>query len=227
MKRLTLLFIAAFMIVGVANAQFFRFGVKGGLNSSTMKIDQTTLSNVTTEDDGVKNFVLEQGDSEMGLHVGVFGRIQLMGVFIQPELLFTQAKGNIIINDITSPANAYQTAVEQKFNRLDIPVMVGYKFGPAKMFLGPVATFTLSEKDGLQEKMIDFVGENSTVDNSIKNAVFGYQVGVGLDIFKFATFDIKYEGNLSKLGDELTIGNQGFSLDQRNPQWIFSLGIFF
>lgn len=226
MKRLSLLFIAAFMIVGVANAQFIRFGVKGGLNSSTMKIDKTTLDDVSTVD-GAKTFLLEQGDSEFGLHFGLFSRIQLMGVFIQPEVLFTQAKGNFVITDQENAQSAYNAIVEQKFNRLDIPVMAGYKFGPAKVFLGPVATFTLSEKDGLQEKMSDFVAENSTVDNSIKNAVFGYQVGVGLDIFKFATFDIKYEGNLSKLGDELTIGTRDFSLDQRNPQWIFSLGIFF
>jgi hypothetical protein len=226
MKRLSLLFVATLLMVSVANAQFLRFGVKGGLNSSTMTIDKTTLENVSTLD-GAKNFVLEQGDSEFGLHFGVFGRIQVAGVFIQPEVLFTQTKGNFVISDQADAQSAYNAIVEQKFNRLDIPVMAGYKFGPAKVFLGPVATFTLSEKDGLKDKMTDFVGENSTVENSLNNAVFGYQVGIGLDILKFATLDVKYEGNLSKLGDQLSVGGQNFNLDQRNPQWIFSLGIFF
>lgn len=226
MKRLSLLFVAAFMIVGVANAQFIRFGLKGGLNSSTMKIDKTTLEGITTVD-GAKNFVLEQGESEFGLHFGAFGRITVAGVFIQPELLFTQTKGNIVISEISSVDNAYEKAVEQKFNRFDVPVMVGYKLGPAKLFAGPVATFTLSEKDGLRDQMAELVGDNETVENTLKNAVFGYQVGIGLDILKFATFDVKYEGNLSKLGENLTVAGQNFNLDQRNPQWIFSLGIFF
>jgi hypothetical protein len=103
--------------------------------------------------------------------------------------------------------------------------MVGWKFGPAKIYLGPVATFNLSEQDGLKDQISEWTSES--VDNSINKAVFGYQAGVGLDIFKFATFDVKYEGNLSKFGEGVVIAGQERKFDQRNPQWIFSLGIFF
>ena len=103
--------------------------------------------------------------------------------------------------------------------------MIGWKFGPARVGLGPVASVMLSEKDGLKDKITDITDD--TVDNNLKKAVFGYQVGVGLDIFKFATVDLKYEGNLSKLGESLAIAGQDFTFDQRNPQIILSLGIFF
>ena len=37
-------------------------------------------------------------------------------------------------------------------------------------------------------------------EEKFNGATWGYQVGVGLDIFKKITIDVKYEGNLSKLG---------------------------
>lgn len=215
MKK-TLIILAALMTLSVAsNAQFIRFGVKGGVSSSKVKFDKEYLS-VNSVDD----FLVEQGDSKLGLHFGVFGRIQVMGLFIQPEVLFTQTKGEVKLSEGTT-AEYY---LKQKFNKFDIPVMVGWKFGPARIGLGPVASFVVGESDGLKDKIKEF---NDTVKNDFKGATFGYQIGVGLDILKFATIDLKYEGNLSKLGNGLNIGGNDFKFDQRNPQFIASIGIFF
>ncbi len=220
MKK-TLIILAALMTLSVAsNAQFIRFGVKGGVSSSNVKFDKQTLEGITTED-GPKDFLVEQGDSKLGLHFGVFGRIQIMGLFIQPEVLFTQTKGEVKLSEGTT-ADYY---LKQKFNKFDIPVMVGWKFGPARIGLGPVASFVVGENDGLKDKLNDLAQE--TVKNDFKGATFGYQIGVGLDILKFATIDLKYEGNLSKLGNGLNIGGNDFKFDQRNPQFIASIGIFF
>lgn len=223
MKK-TLIILAALMTLSVAsNAQFIRFGVKGGVSSSNVKFDTQTLEGITTED-GPKDFLVEQGDSKLGLHFGVFGRIQIMGLFIQPEVLFTQTKGEVVINDLTT-SNAVSSIAKQKFNKFDIPVMVGWKFGPARVGLGPVASFVVGESDGLKDKIDALTTE--AVKNDFKGATFGYQIGVGLDILKFATIDLKYEGNLSKLGNGLNIGGEDFKFDQRNPQFIASIGIFF
>ena len=228
MKRLSLFFISTLLMVGAANAQFLKYGIKGGVNSSNISIDKTTITNVPTIA-GARNFVIEQGNSQLGFHFGAFGRIQVLGLFIQPELLFTQSRGEFIFSeqDMSSTAAATTTITSQKFNKFDVPIIVGWKLGPARIGLGPVASFTLGEKDGLQDKMKTLVGETSTVDNAINKAVFGYQVGLGLDILKIATFDVRYEGNLSKLGESINIGTQEVNFDQRNPQWVFSLGIFF
>ncbi|MBN1988671.1 MAG: PorT family protein [Bacteroidales bacterium] len=220
MKK-TLIILAALMTLSVvSNAQFIRFGVKGGVSSSNVKFDKTTLEGVSTAD-GAKNFLVEQGDSKLGLHFGVFGRIQVMGLFIQPEVLFTQTKGEVKLSEGTN-AEYY---LKQKFNKFDIPVMVGWKFGPARVGLGPVASFVVGESDGLKDKIEKLSTE--AVKNDFKGATFGYQIGVGLDILKFATIDLKYEGNLSKLGNGLNIGGNNFKFDQRNPQFIASIGIFF
>ncbi len=221
MKRLAMLISTILVVSLAANAQFLRFGVKGGVSSSTVKIDKTTFSTI----DDAETFVVEQGNSKMGLHFGLFGRIQVLGFYVQPELLFTQSKGEVVLTDITNSESPLKSIRDQKFNKIDIPVMVGWKIGPARLGLGPVASVMLSEQDGLKEELAD--ATNETVKSNFKNATFGYQVGAGLDIFKFATLDVKYEGNLSKLGEGVNIAGKSYTFDQRNPQWIFSLGIFF
>lgn len=215
MKRVIILITIIGASLG-ANAQFLRFGVKGGVSSTNVKFDKTTIT------DGVKQFVIEQGDAKLGLHLGLFARIQVMGLYIQPELLFSRSQGEVTLNDITASQVYTET---QKFNKVDIPVIVGWKFGPARIGLGPVATVLVSENDGLKDKLSDLTSQ--TVKSNFKTATFGYQVGVGLDILKKITLDLKYEGNLSKLGSGITLGSTNYSFDQRNPQLIFSLGVFF
>lgn len=208
----------AILSCNVTNAQLLRFGIKGGVSSTNVKFDDKTLSS----SDGLQNFLVEEGDSKVGLQVGFFGRIQLMGLFIQPEVLFTHSQGEVVLNDITAD-KAYKET--QKFNKVDIPVIVGWKFGPVRFGVGPVASIMLSEDDGLKDKLSDLT--NETTKNDFKNATFGYQVGIGLDILKKVTLDARYEGNLSKLGNGINLGGTSYNFDQRNPQFLFSVGLFF
>lgn len=215
-KNIIVIVIVLFTVVGSANAQILRFGLKGGLTSSNVKFNQTTFTS------GTNSFIAKQGDAKYGMQFGLFGRVQLVGFFIQPELLFSHSQSEVLLADV----NAGQLYTEtQKFNKIDIPVMVGWKLGPARLGIGPVASIMLSEKDGLKDKLSSLTAETTT--NKFKNTTFGYQVGVGLDILKKLALDIKYEGNLSKLGSGIKLGNTNYSFDQRNPQWIFSVGVFF
>jgi hypothetical protein len=208
--------IALLTVVGTANAQFLKFGLKGGLTSSNVKFDKTTFTS------GGNDFIAKQGDAKYGMQFGLFGRIQLLGIFIQPELLFSHSQGEVIINDVT--AGKFYTET-QKFNKIDIPVMVGWKIGPARLGLGPVASIMVSEKDGLKDKLA--VLSDQTTKSNFNKTTYGYQVGVGLDILGKIALDLKYEGNLSKLGSGIKLGDTNYSFDQRNPQWIFSVGVFF
>jgi len=215
MKR-TLLILAFIGLALFSNAQFFRMGLKGGVSSTNVKFDKTTITN------GADQYIVEQGDSKLGFHVGLFARVQIMGFYMQPELLFSRSQGEVMLKDVTLN-KVYNES--QKFNKFDIPVIVGWKFGPARVGFGPVATILVSENDGLKDKLADLT--NQTVKNNFKSSTFGYQVGVGLDILKTLTLDLKYEGNLSKLGSGITLGNTDYSFDQRNPQLIMSVGFFF
>lgn len=219
-KISALLLIALFVTIGTANAQFLKFGVKAGLTSSNVKFDKTTLDQVSTSS-GAKDFLIKQGDAKMGYQFGLFARVKVLSLFVQPELLFSHSSSEVILADVTASKIYAET---QKFNKIDIPVIVGWKIGPARLGLGPVASFNLSQTDGLKDKLNELVDE--TTKNDFSKATFGYQVGVGLDILKLS-LDVRYEGNLSKLGSGIKLGDKDYSFDQRNPQWIFSLGIAF
>lgn len=220
MKRFALV-ISALLLFNIGNAQFLRFGLKGGVSSTKVRFSDKTIENLSTSQ-GVKDYIIEQGDAKMGYHFGLFARIQVLGVFIQPELLFTHSQGEVVLNDVT--ANQVFNEV-QRFNKVDIPVIVGTKLGPFRIGVGPVASFMLSESDGLKDRFDALTSE--VVDNRFKKATFGYQVGVGVDILSKLTLDVRYEGNLSKLGEGITLGGTNYSFDQRNPQVVFSVGLFF
>jgi len=218
MKKLIIILLAV-MAFNIANAQFLRFGFKAGVSSTNVKFDD--IKNIESSD-GLKEYAIKQGDSKMGFHAGLYGRIQLLGLFVQPELLFTHSQGEVVLADVTASQMYTET---QKFNKIDIPVIVGWKFGPARLGIGPVASFMLSESDGLKDKLSSISSE--ATENNFRKATFGYQIGVGLDILKKITLDVRYEGNLSKLGNGITLGGKDYKFDQRNPQFIFSAGIFF
>lgn len=215
-KNIIVIVLAIFTVVGTANAQFLKFGIKGGLTSSNVKFDKTTFTS------GASTFIAKQGDAKYGMQFGLFARVKVLALFIQPELLFSHSQSEVLIADIT--ANKAYTET-QKFNKIDIPVIVGWKLGPARIGLGPVASFMLSEKDGLKDKLSDLSSQVTT--NNFSKATFGYQIGAGLDILGKIALDVRYEGNLSKLGSGIKLGDTNYKFDQRNPQWIFSVGIFF
>ena len=210
MKKLFLL-LFAISLFATANAQI-KFGVKGGVNSSTIKMDD-----IITVTQGVEEYSLEGiKTASVGFHAGLMTRVTFFGVFIQPELYFSSTGGEVEVTDIITQNVSIK---KMEFKKLDIPVLVGFKFGPARINAGPVASIIIDSKADLIE--------TSGYEEKLKGASFGYQAGVGLDIFNTISLDVRYEGNLSKLGDGINIGGDNFEFDSRNPQFIFSLGIFF
>lgn len=192
----------------LSQAQFLKFGIRGGLNSSHLNLDKKLVVSPGTEE-----YVLEGlKDATYGFHAGVFMRIKVAMVSLQPELIFNSTGGEVRVTDI----NGVEDITTMKFNRVNVPVLVGLNVGPLRLHGGPVGTFTISSSSDL-----------FNYEDNLKAATFGYQAGIGIDLLKKITFDIRREGNLSKLGSGVTIGGQDFTLDTRNPQWIFSLGLFF
>ncbi len=210
MKKAFLLLIAISLFVA-ANAQI-KFGVKGGVNSSTIKMDD-----IITVTQGIEEYSLEGlKTASVGFHAGLMTRVTFFGVFIQPELYFSSTGGEVEVTNILPNVTSIKT---MEFKKLDIPVLVGFKFGPARINAGPVASIIIDSKADLIE--------TAGYEEKLKGASFGYQAGVGLDILNTISLDVRYEGNLSKLGDGVNIGGEDFEFDSRNPQFIFSLGIFF
>lgn len=175
----------------------------------------------------------EPSSYDMGFHFGAFARIKVAMIFVQPELIFSQTNANINVKPDGFDAEAAADKVLSsniKYNNFDVPVLVGVKLGPAHFCVGPVATFKLNSSiDDQTKKILEEIEreEDINVFTATKNATFGAQVGTGLTLFDKLTLDVRYEFGLSKLGESVTIGDQEFKTDQRQNQFIGSIGWMF
>jgi hypothetical protein len=151
----------------------------------------------------------------MGYHIGLQTQIKVAMLLIRPEIYFN-AGGGTVEQIVDGGATE---ALNVKFNRIDIPVLVGVKLGPARINVGPVGSFVLSESNDLTELEPDFEMFTSAM-------TWGFQAGLGLDISKLS-IDVRYEGSLSSLGESFAVGGVDFPLDARPSQWIISLGWWF
>ncbi|MDF1573973.1 MAG: porin family protein [Bacteroidales bacterium] len=210
MKKLLLVFIASIFIFSVSNAQLFNYGIKAGIGFSSLKFDD-----ITGIIDGGDVYDLITGDGVTGYHVGLQTRIKVAMLVIQPELYFN-AGGGTLQQVVDGGANEI---LNVKFSRIDLPLLVGVKLGPARINAGPVGSFVISENTDLSEIEPDF----ELFSNSM---TWGFQAGLGLDISKLS-LDVRYEGSLSQLGESFTVGGTDFALDARPSQWIISLGFWF
>jgi len=206
MKKIIL--ISSLAILFLNSSAQIQFGIKGGLNISNIK-----ASEILTDDYRIN----PAASGNLGYHIGGFMRASLVGIFIQPELYFSSIANEFNVEDISGAGTADQL-VKQKIGRMDVPILVGVKLGTFRLGLGPVGSIIVSD----QSDLTDITGYEAT----LKSATFGYQLGAGLDIWKLG-IDLRYEGGLTKLGDQLNIGGHTINLDNRVRQIIISLAINF
>jgi len=202
MKKFILVLFAVIISSG-AFAQF-SWGLKAGATSNNFDLKSVQSGGQYT--------IAAAKEASWGFHGGAFVRLSFLGVMVQPEVLFSMAENNLLVEDA-----GVETLKSQKFNKLDIPVMLGIKLGPARLMAGPAASILL----GSDSNLID------DAEELYKSATFGYQAGIGVDILKKITLDVRYEGGLSKFGESVTVGGETFELDGRSNAIILSAGIMF
>lgn len=174
-----LLVLFAFSVTKL-NAQSFHFGIKGGVNFSQLKTESGNLTTIYNESLATKT----------GYAGGVYLRIGDK-VFIQPELLFSAKGGKI--NALQTPGSPPAQTLDIDYSSIDVPVLLGFKVGPIRLNAGPVASFKVSQH--IDE---DLKSYSSNVGESFKNAAYGYQAGVGVDLGAFSV-DLRYEGSISEV----------------------------
>lgn len=204
MKKLLVIILT--VLITIPAFSQIKFGIKAGVNTATVP-----TYNVTTGANNIKALK----DAAWGFHAGAFLRLTVFGVYLQPEVVLASNTYDYSVTTATAT-----TVLKQNFNRLEIPVLLGLKLGPLRINAGPSATIQI----GTPKALID----SPNFTDMYRGATFGYQAGVGLDIFKTITLDARYGGSLSgKFGDVVTIGGQNFKLDSRQPSLILSVGLMF
>jgi len=183
--------LSAAMLVALsisAKAQF-SLGIKGGVNYSTIDADNVKSSSVA------------------GYQAGAFARIG-GGIYLQPEVYLSSSGGKFTSNDNTFSAKV-------KFTNLNVPVLVGAKFGPKnlnfRVMAGPIYTSVLSNNfsNTVNSAVNDF--------GQYKKSTLGYQAGAGVDLGPI-TADLRYEGGLTDLNSDF---------GERQHLWALSVGFKF
>lgn len=186
-----------------------KFGIKAG--ASTTTVPKYNVTTGTTSINSLKT-------AAWGFHAGIFIRAELGPVYLQPEAVFASNSYDYNVQTAT-----VTSVVNQKFNRLEIPVLLGLKLGPLRLNAGPSATVPI----GTPKALIS----DPNFNNLYRGTTFGYQAGIGVDILNTITLDARYGGSLAKeFGNSVQIGGTTgptFRLDDRQPSIILSLGIMF
>lgn len=217
MKKIVLIAIFTIPFFMVSQAQI-KFGIKAGLTSTSINADEV-YNDVNNAD--IQSLKVKGKNANVGFQGGIFSRITIMNFYVQPELLFTSTSGEVEVTTVYENQDPVSVVKDQKFRQIDFPIMVGYKLGPIRLQAGPVGTIMLSSDPALS------MVETMDVEEEFNGATWGYQVGAGLDLFKKVTIDVKYEGNLSNLGNGVKIGGETRDFDSRNSQFVATVGIFF
>lgn len=208
MKKLALIVLSVFLALPAFSQ--VKFGLKAGVSTTNVKMeDVKTLTSGETE-----YLVNAIKTANYGFHAGAFVRISMLGFYIQPELLFASRTDEYKIE-----GGVETEVVKQQFNRLDLPLMLGAKLGPVRLNAGPSARLLINSPRDL----ID----NPDFKAMYNDLTFGYQAGIGVDIVKRITIDLRYEGSLQKYQTKIDAGGEKVTLDDRPNAFLLSVGIMF
>ena len=167
---------------------------------------------------------------------GIFGRVTIGRVYVQPEVLYFKTS-NLFDASVTGlesenlfnlPTGANVNLTLNQMN-LQVPVMIGVNIIDLDIITlraqaGPTANFILKsqtlydETYSLNGQQFELDQNNATTDKDFdtKSIAWGVQVGLGVDILKRITLDINYNFGLSKMFDKLNETSLGETFDFNN-----------
>jgi len=164
--RNPILFLLVILITTRTQAQETAFGLKGGLNLSTLNLQDPA----------------ETYNSKTGYHAGVFVRVKTGNIGFQPELLLYTQNGDI-------QSTAFGKA-QESFTYLTLPIML--KFYPVaglNFQVGPQFGFLL---DG-ERKYESFLGSaTEDIKDHYESSDISVSLGAGYDFGIGLSLDARY-----------------------------------
>ena len=181
--------VALTLTAGAISAQESRFGIKGGLNVSTL----------TTNDFDDKNL-------KPGFHVGVFNKISLgEALAIQPELLFSTKGAKYSYDNILVKGDS-----KFNLNYIELPVkLVVNLLTIFEVQFGPYVGYLVNAKAETNAEVLDFwnIGSEDEIDRKqFKAFDYGLSMGLGLNLDPLV-IGVNYTLGLTTVADENKISD--------------------
>lgn len=179
-KMKKLIFSIIFLTIGwaTAQAQTFNLGIKAGVNLAKINADFASEEN------------------RLGYQIGAWARIGGASFYVQPEA-YIGSKGNKFISFTNNSNTEVAAEGKVKFTTLDIPVLLGTKFGAKnlnfRLMAGPVLSLVLDDSSTFSSAY-----QQATDFSNYKNQAFGVQAGAGVDVGSISV-DLRYEAGLTNI----------------------------
>ena len=167
MKK-AMFFVFACCWLGAAHAQL-RFGAKMGLSSTDIKTETLNLLDAG----GAERLKLALGDANYGIHGGLVLQANIGPFVLQPELTFNSNTVEWKVTDVKNTGIVNQI-FKERYTYLDVPVLLGFRFGPLRLNAGPQGHVFLNSVSDLLEF--------SEYDQHFQNMEVNWLGGAGLDI---------------------------------------------
>ena len=188
-----------------------KFGVKGGLNVSSLKLNDDMWTT----------------DNKAGFFFGpmVKATVPLLGLSFDAAALYDQKEAKMRwSDDVISEDLSRTTSIKQQY--IDIPINVRYEIGLGSLanvfaFAGPQWGINVGDKNFKWDARSSY---------SLKKATFSVNVGAGVTLFKHLQGSVNYNIECNKSGKMDT--GRDYSEDAkwvkgRNNTWQVSVGYWF
>ena len=200
MKKLFTVMVVACMAFAMPSQAQTKFGLKGGLNLTSLTSDKST--------DGISN--------QAGFFVGptVKFTLPVVGLSLDASALFDQRSVKVDATNETYKAQSIQ-----------IPINIRYGVGLSSLvnvfaFAGPQFGFNVGDKS----KLLDQIGTWSLKSSNISG-----NVGIGATVFSKLQITANYNFQLSKTGEVEYINTDGTTGTGKMKfnSWQLGLGYYF
>lgn len=205
MKTSRVLIIIAF-ITFLASESFSQIGLKLGVHS----FDISSPKDIIVND----NTTISYDKANLGFQGGIYGRINLGGMFLEPGLMFNSTEVSYTLDG--ENGGLISNVRNESFTNLDIPVLIGFNLLFLDLFAGPVAHIHLDSTSDLFD--LSEYGQN------FNSAEYGFRAGMGIEVGN-VNVSLEYEGNFSNFGDHITIAGQEFDFGEKPSRLLINLGL--
>jgi len=204
MKRiLTSIVILVAIAVMPANAQF-KFGVKGGMNNTSLKLD---YENAFSNKSGYGWFI--------GPTVKCSFPLGVLNIGADASLLYDERNSKTTVNDIEETI---------KLKSIIIPLNVRMNFSLIKILGAYVAT---GPQFGFNVGNTGF-GWGEMKDNfQLKKSQFSWNVGVGLTVMSHLEVGVAYNFGLGRTGELQDMSKEDIIDTPKQKTWVLSAAYYF
>ena len=189
-------------------------GIKIG--TSTIQYANPDFETIILDSENLNEYALSVDDIRFGYHVGLYSRLKVWKIILQPEVVLNSNTISYKVEDLTF-SNADKFYKEQ-YTSLDIPVVLGLKFNWFNIqggVSGHIPIYNVSELTNIDGYAIN-----------PKNFTYSYLAGLGFDFWRFR-LDFRYELSTDFFGEHIRYNGQSFHFPNKNNRIIAGLAYKF